>query len=302
MRFATYTHRNITQSGAVVEDVVVPLNRLVDRYGLASIDPKQPVLLDMLLADSAAWEAASAISDTDLHDLATVDSTPLADVRLKPPIQHPSKFIGVGLNYHDHAREAQADLPTIPMLFAKFSNCLVGNGEPIVVPSLTTKPDYEGELAFVMGKRARNVDRGSALQYVAGYTIVNDVSARDYQKATSQFTAGKMFDTFAPCGPWLTTSSEVPHPDRLSLRTVVNGELRQDSNTSQLIFDIPHLIEFISSFATLEPGDIIATGTPGGVGGRMDPPVWLKSGDVVRIEIEGLGVLENPVVSSQEST
>lgn len=218
-----------------------------------------------------------------------------AGVTIHAPIPRPGKIICLGLNYADHAAEGGAELPKAPMLFAKFANAVIGTGHPIMLPKATQKLDYEAEFAVVIGRRAKLVSQEDALSYVAGYMNLDDVSARDLQNETQQFFRGKSGDTFAPCGPYLVTKDEVPDPHALDIRSYVNGELRQNSNTRHLIFNVPFLVHHISKTITLEPGDVISTGTPSGVGAHREPPSFLKSGDVVRIEVQGLGVLENTV-------
>lgn len=211
-------------------------------------------------------------------------------------MNRPGKIICVGLNYRDHAEEQRKPLPTEPLIFAKFPTAVIGPGQPIVIPGMSRQVDYEGELAVVMGRRGKDIPESSAYEYVAGYTIINDVSARDVQAKDKQFVRAKSFDTFAPMGPRVVSTKEIPDPHVLAIATKVNGDLRQSSSTNQMIFRVPNLVAFISQVCTLEPGDVIATGTPGGVGVFRNPPVFLKKGDVVRIEIEGIGVLENPVI------
>jgi 2-keto-4-pentenoate hydratase/2-oxohepta-3-ene-1,7-dioic acid hydratase in catechol pathway len=213
-------------------------------------------------------------------------------------VTRPSKIIAVGLNYRDHAIETKQEIPTTPVIFAKFPSSINGPDAPVVLPKDDPQGDYEAELAVVIGRQAKAVSESDALNYVAGYMPLNDVSARRWQFADKQWVRGKSCDTFCPTGPWLTTRDAVPDPHALSIRMRVNGNVVQDSNTSNLIFRIPALIAFISAGITLEPGDIIATGTPDGVGVFRKPPVFLKSGDVMEVEIEGLGTLRNRVVES----
>ncbi|MCX6936496.1 MAG: fumarylacetoacetate hydrolase family protein [Verrucomicrobia bacterium] len=218
--------------------------------------------------------------------------------RLAPVL--PANIIGIGLNYRAHAREMNRPLPEFPMIFVKTTNALQDPFAPIVLPrsgNASREVDYEGELAVVIGRAAKNVSREHALDYVFGYTVANDVSARDWQFkwGNGQFCQGKSFDTFCPLGPVLVTADEIPDPGQLAVRTWVNGELRQESNTSDLIFDVPALIAFLSASKTLLPGTVILTGTPSGVGAGFQPPRYLQSGDTVAIEIEGIGTLENPV-------
>lgn len=218
-----------------------------------------------------------------------------ADVVLLAPVPRPGKLICIGLNYRDHAIESKMPIPERPVVFSKFSSSVIGPGEAVVVPSKSEQVDYEAELAVVIGRRAKNVSREQAYDYVLGYTIVNDVSARDFQFADGQWQRGKSCDTFAPMGQWIVTTDEIPDPHTLSIKLRLNGQTMQDSNTNQLIFGVPELIAFLSESITLEPGDVIATGTPPGVGFARKPPVFLKSGDVMEVEIEGIGTLTSPI-------
>lgn len=218
-------------------------------------------------------------------------------VKLLAPIPRPPKIICVGLNYRDHAMESGLAIPETPTIFAKFPNCVIGPGQPIVLPRNSTRPDYEAELAVVIGKGGRHIAEEDWREHVFGYTILHDVSARDFQMATSQWMIGKTFDTFAPMGPAIVTADEIPDPHNLRISLTLNGATMQDSNTGNLIFKIPQLIAYLSSVFTLETGDVIATGTPAGVGFARKPPVYLKPGDEVRIRIEGIGELMNPVVA-----
>ena len=223
--------------------------------------------------------------------------TPLSEVKLLAPVPRPNKLICVGLNYRDHAAETGAVIPEVPTIFNKFPTAIIGPGEPIVLPKVSTSPDYEAEFAFVIGRGGRHIAEADWRNHVFGYTIVNDVSARDYQRATTQWLMGKTFDTFAPMGPWIVSQEEVSDPHNLSVRMVINGETLQNGNTSQLIFNIPRLIAFLSSVFTLEPGDVVSTGTPAGVGAARKPPRWLLPGDDVAVQVEGIGELRNPVVA-----
>jgi 2-keto-4-pentenoate hydratase/2-oxohepta-3-ene-1,7-dioic acid hydratase in catechol pathway len=213
------------------------------------------------------------------------------------PIERPGKIVCVGLNYRDHAEEQGAPLPEAPLLFAKWQNTLIGPGEPIAIPPLVTKCDYEAELGVVIGASVRNASAENALEAVAGYICVNDVSARDLQFADGQWTRGKSPDTFCPVGPRLVPRDEVPDPQALSIRAILNGTPMQDSTTANMVFGVADLIAYITQTITLEPGDLIATGTPAGVGAFRKPPVFMQPGDEITIEIEGLGSLTNPVVA-----
>jgi 2-keto-4-pentenoate hydratase/2-oxohepta-3-ene-1,7-dioic acid hydratase in catechol pathway len=215
------------------------------------------------------------------------------------PIERPGKIVCVGLNYRDHAEEQGAELPKEPLLFAKWPNALVGPGEPIVIPPLVTQADYEAELGVVIGARVKRVSKENALEAVRGYICANDVSARNLQFSDGQWTRGKSPDTFCPVGPALVPASEVPDPHNLRIRAIVNGDVLQDSTTANLIFGVDEVISHVSQTATLEPGDLILTGTPAGVGFYRDPQRLLQPGDEVTIEIEGLGSLTNPVVASR---
>jgi 2-keto-4-pentenoate hydratase/2-oxohepta-3-ene-1,7-dioic acid hydratase in catechol pathway len=217
--------------------------------------------------------------------------------RLAAPIPKPPKIVCIGLNYRDHAEESKMAIPSVPTVFAKFPTAVTGHRHPIVLPKNSTRPDYEAELAVVIGKGGRHIPEGSWREHVFGYTILNDVSARDFQMATSQWMIGKTFDTFAPIGPTIVTADEIEDPHQLGISLTLSGEVMQNSNTSNLIFKIPQLIAYLSSVFTLEPGDIIATGTPAGVGFARKPPRYLKPGDEVAVRIERIGELVNPVVA-----
>jgi 2-keto-4-pentenoate hydratase/2-oxohepta-3-ene-1,7-dioic acid hydratase in catechol pathway len=220
-------------------------------------------------------------------------------VRLTAPIPKPPKIICIGLNYRDHAEETGLAIPSVPTVFAKFPTAVTGHGHPIVLPKNSEKPDYEAELAVVIGKGGRHIPESNWREHVFGYTNLNDVSARDFQMATSQWMIGKTFDTFAPMGPAIVTADEIEDPHQLAISLSIGGEVLQDSNTSNLIFRIPQLIAYLSSVFTLEPGDIIATGTPAGVGFARKPPRYLKAGDEVTVRIQGIGDLVNPVVAER---
>ena len=219
----------------------------------------------------------------------------LGDVVLGAPVPRPEKVIGVGLNYRDHAAESGTTIPDEPMLFPKYANSVVGPGAEVVVPAVTDEPDFEAELGVVIGRRASSVREADALGHVAGYTCMNDVSARDLQRRSSQWMLGKAIDTFLPCGPWLVTADEIADPQTLSIRCCVNGEVMQDSSTANMAFGVASLVAFISRTITLEPGDLIATGTPPGVGMARTPPRWLRDGDEMTVEIERIGSLTNVV-------
>jgi 2-keto-4-pentenoate hydratase/2-oxohepta-3-ene-1,7-dioic acid hydratase in catechol pathway len=222
------------------------------------------------------------------------------NARLLAPVPRPGKLIAIGLNYRDHAAESNMPIPKSPVVFSKFTTSITGPHDKVVLPVKSEQVDYEAELAVVIGRRAKNVAREQALDYVLGYTNINDVSARDFQFADGQWQRGKSCDTFAPMGEWVVTTDEVPDPHKLSIKLRLNGQTMQDSNTDQLIFGVPELISFLSETITLEPGDVIATGTPPGVGFARKPPVFLKHGDVMEVEIEKLGTLRSSVVAAAD--
>ncbi|MEO8661346.1 MAG: fumarylacetoacetate hydrolase family protein [Bryobacteraceae bacterium] len=249
---------------------------------------------DILSVLAGGQEALSRIRT---HAASTAEGLNPDAVKLLAPIPRPPKFICVGLNYRDHAMETKMEIPKVPTIFNKFPNVVIAPGDAIVLPANSIKPDYEAEFAFVIGTGGRRIPAANWQQHVAGYTIVNDVSARDFQMATTQWLMGKTFDTFAPMGPWLVTADEIADPHALDISLAINGETLQSSNTRELIFRIPDLVEYISSVVTLEPGDVVSTGTPAGVGLARKPPRWLLAGDQVTVRIEGLGELTNPVVA-----
>ena len=245
----------------------------------------------------------------ETHDTLVRDEKALADARDKgwlvrsqdaywhAPVPRPGKVLCIGLNYRDHAAESKMQIPEKPVVFSKFSSCVIAPGEPVVIPSTSQQVDYEAELAVVIGRRAKHVTADRAYEYVLGYTAFNDVSARDFQFSDGQWQRGKSCDTFAPMGQTIVTTDVITDPHKLSIKLTLNGKVMQDSNTNQLIFGVPALIEFISQSITLEPGDVIATGTPSGVGFARKPPVFLQPGDQMEVLIEGMGGLGNPVVS-----
>jgi 2-keto-4-pentenoate hydratase/2-oxohepta-3-ene-1,7-dioic acid hydratase in catechol pathway len=241
------------------------------------------------LGETGLERARSVVKQT-----LTAQTIPLDQVKVLAPILNPQKIIAIGLNYMDHCREQKVDPPQSPIIFAKFPTSIIGPGETICWdPSLTHQVDFEAELAVVIGRMARHVSQAEAMDYVAGYTICNDVSARDLQFGDRQWVRGKSLDTFCPLGPYLVTKDEIAGPQKLAIRCTVNGQVMQNSNTSEMIFGVRYLIEYLSRAFTLLPGDVITTGTPDGVGVFRSPPLFLKDGDTVTMEIEGLGQLSN---------
>jgi 2-keto-4-pentenoate hydratase/2-oxohepta-3-ene-1,7-dioic acid hydratase in catechol pathway len=252
-------------------------------------------MLDFLKAGDSALAAMTALIESGKNRL------PLQDVTLLSPIPNPQKYLGIGLNYAEHINETQLEKPEFPLFFNKQTSCIIGQGEAIHIPKVSDKVDYEGELAVVIGKRCRHVSVEKAADVIAGFTIANDVSVRDWQVRSPTWTLGKSFDTHGPLGPWLVTTDEIKNPHQLSLKTWVNDELRQNANTSEMIFNCYEMIAYLSTVMTLEVGDIIATGTPSGVGVKMKPRGYLKAGQTVRIEIEGIGRLFNPVIAEPDN-
>jgi 2-keto-4-pentenoate hydratase/2-oxohepta-3-ene-1,7-dioic acid hydratase in catechol pathway len=285
VKLCTFAHAGATRLGIVSDDGIVDL---------AEAAPGLPREMTALLAAGAEALAAAARAAARAKS-----RLPLAAVRLAAPILRPPKFLAIGLNYADHVAEAGLPTPEVPTVFNKQSTCVTGPHDPVHMPRVSSVLDYEGELGFVIGRRCRHVPRARAGEVIAGYLVVNDVTVRDWQFRVPTWTMGKSFDTHGPLGPWLTSADEID-PSGLRLRTWVNGELRQDSSTKQLIFDCAAIVEHLSTVFTLEPGDVIATGTPGGVGIAMKPPKLLRVGDVVRVEIDGLGALENAVVAEPD--
>jgi 2-keto-4-pentenoate hydratase/2-oxohepta-3-ene-1,7-dioic acid hydratase in catechol pathway len=235
---------------------------------------------------------ASADAIASIREWVTV---PASTARLHAPIDDPAKFICIGLNYRDHAEETNNPIPKEPPIFGKWSPSIIGPGDPILRPRGSKQLDWEVELGVVIGRTARFVSKEQALDYVWGYTIINDASARDFQFITSQWMAGKIFETAAPVGPYIADRHEIADPHSLELKTFVNGKQMQHGNTKTFIFDVRYLVSYLSGLMTLSPGDLIATGTPPGVGLAMKPPVFMNPGDVCRVEIAGLGALENPI-------
>jgi 2-keto-4-pentenoate hydratase/2-oxohepta-3-ene-1,7-dioic acid hydratase in catechol pathway len=286
MKLATFTHDGRTRLGVVIGD------EIVDLAGAAPSLPHE--MRAFLEAGAPAMDAARAAASAPGHRL------PLARVRLEAPIRRPPEILAVGLNYRDHIEEAKLPMPEFPLFFNKQTASVTGPYDPIHLPRVSNKLDYEGELAFVIGRRARHVPKERARDFIAGYLVCDDVSVRDWQFKTPTWTLGKSFDTHCPLGPWIVTPDEIGDPHALELRTWVNGEERQHSNTKHLIFDCYDCVATLSTVFTLEPGLVVTTGTPSGVGGPRR--IYLREGDVVRIEIERIGAIENRVVAEPGST
>jgi acylpyruvate hydrolase len=311
MRLVTYAAAGRPVPGVLVGDYVVSLTAAFDAYNArhgsaGSLAPPQSIH-DLLAADTSTWAATiAAVAFASEHErrdaLAALGwATPMSDTSFLPPILRPGKIVCLGHNYRHHIAEMGRNLPDYPVIFAKFANTLIGHRQPIVLPQVSSMVDYEAELAIVIGRGGRDIAPEAAFDAIAGYTIFNDISVRDYQRRTIQWLQGKTFDGTGPVGPAIVTADEIADPQALDITLRLNGEVMQHSNTSDFIFDIPTIISYLSQIMTLEPGDLIATGTPSGVGFARDPQVFLRPGDVVQVAIDGLGVLENPVVAPQSA-
>jgi 2-keto-4-pentenoate hydratase/2-oxohepta-3-ene-1,7-dioic acid hydratase in catechol pathway len=283
MKLCTFQHDGRARAGIVSGDSVIDLHSAgfptVMTY-LEGVEPEARLRVEDLLAkppDDAVFL--------------------MTRIKLLAPIPRPPKIICIGLNYRDHAIESNMPIPTTPTVFTKFATSVIGPGDAIVLPANSQKPDYEAELAFVIGKGGRHIKAADWRDHVFGYTNFHDVSARDFQLATSQWTIGKAFDTFAPIGPWIVSADEIEDPHNLDISLSINGETLQHSNTRELVFGIPALVEYLSSVFTLESGDIVATGTPPGVGMARKPPRWIQPGDEVVVSVQGLGELRNTAVA-----
>ena len=285
MKLATFMLHNQLRFGAVVD------NQIVDSRGDSAIPES---MVKFLSAGAPAFNAMQQLIDSGRHRLA------LNQVKLEAPVPRPGKYLGISLNYADHIGETGMEKPEYPTFFSKQSTSIIADGDAIHRPKVSEKLDYEGELAFVIGKRCRHVPITQAHTVIAGYTIANDVSVRDWQMRSPTWMLGKSFDTHGPLGPWLVTADEIPDPHNLSIKTWIDDELRQHSNTRHMLFNCYEMIAYLSQAMTLEPGDIIATGTPAGVGVKMKPRGYMKPGQTARIEIERIGTLTNPVIEEPD--
>lgn len=299
MKLFRYFSGKTAKYGIIVEDQIISLPHLARRRKVKISEHLSDLIVTGLPETTRLIQRL--IQDSSKKDLSAC-STPMGQAELAAPISFPPKIVCLGLNYRDHIEETGQDLPDEPVIFMKPRTAIIGPNEDIVKPSFVNELDYEAELAIVMGNTAKNVPAEKANACIFGYTILNDVSARDIQFKDKQWTRGKSFDTFAPIGPCVTTTDELQDTSNLTVRTWVNGELRQKSSTAKMVFNVEQVICHLSKVMTLEPCDIIATGTPSGVGFKMKPnPKFLQAGDVVKIEIEGIGVLQNRVISEKEA-
>jgi len=283
MRLVTYRHGERESFGVVLEEGIVD--------GARALGGRFPDLKSVL-ASGGLSELARAVQGST-PDVA------LSAVQLRPPIPNPDKILCVGLNYVAHREETGREKSEYPALFTRFANTQVGHLQPLMRPSASTELDYEAELAVVIGRRGRRVKREDALSIVAGYSCYHDATLRDWQRHTHQYTPGKNFPATGGFGPWIVTADEIPDPSKLTVVGRLNGKEMQRSATDLLIFDVPALIAYITTFTELVPGDVLSTGTPGGVGFKRTPPVWLRAGDVFEVEVDGVGVLRNPVVDER---
>ncbi len=317
MRLVTFSARGQTRLGAIEGEWVIDVNRAAQAHAAgndpgALLPPACPpswgAMRQFLAGGDQAMAHArkvvgatrSALADPKAAHTLQADGAAWRrdEIRLLPPVPEPPKILCVGRNYAEHAREGGSEPPELPIWFGRFPHSLLAPGAPYVLPRASTQVDYEGELTAVIGRPGRDIPEARALEHVAGYTIFNDISIRDYQRRTTQWMIGKNFDRSGPLGPALVTRDEVPDPQALTLTVDVSGERMQEAGTATMIFSVAHLIADISRVMTLEPGDLIVTGTPSGVGFARKPPRWLRAGDVVRVAITDLGVLETPIVAS----
>jgi acylpyruvate hydrolase len=316
MRLVTYQREGQSRTGAQLDGQIVDLNHAYhamlshtgDDDELAVADVRIPTdMIGLLRGGDISLRAAQqavafvrgqfAVNGEMLSLQGIVHA--MDGVSLLPPVLRPGKVVCLGLNYRDHAAESGMAVPEYPVLFHKVASSLIGHNQPIIVPRISNKVDYEVELAIIIGKRGKYIAENEAYSYIAGYTVANDVSARDLQFRTSQWTTGKMLDTFCPLGPALVTRDEVPDPQALAIRTILNGQVMQDGTTADMIFRVPFIIKYISEIVTLEPGDVILTGTPAGIGSARSPQVFMNPGDTVTVEVGSVGTLTNPVAAEE---
>jgi len=313
MKLASYVLGGELRLGAVDGDAVVDLNRAYaaklreEGRAAAQVAADAAIPVDattfLALGEPAIAAAGEALAYGQQLDpsaaAAQLLRSPLAAVKLLPPVPRPPKIICVARNYAEHAKEAGLQISEIPIVFARFSETLVAQGDPVVRPKVSEQFDWEGELAIVIGRGGRHITREDAMDHIAGYSIFNDVTVRDFQFRVTQYTSGKNFSASGPFGPYLVLKDEVADPHALDIRTEINGEVKQTGNTSDMIYDLPTIIEHISEWIALEPGDVIPTGTPAGVGFKRNPPEFLKPGDTVSVSVQGLGTLTNPVIAEE---
>ncbi|WP_428911528.1 fumarylacetoacetate hydrolase family protein [Niallia sp. Krafla_26] len=313
MRLATVTVEGQERIAAVINEEYIDLNKACELYFESKGQYRAKQLAEAYVpanmigflqgGEESMGIAKESVAFVQGHEFSEQVERNLyyrgLNVKLEAPVQKPEKIVCVGLNYREHIEEMGREIPTIPVVFAKYNNTIIAPGDPILKPKVSDNLDHEAEFVVVIGKKGKYISEEDAMDYVAGFTIGNEATIRDYQKRTREWLQGKTFDTTLPLGPHLVTKEDLPNYDNLNLRLTLNEEERQASNTKNLVFTVPYLVSFLSEIMTLEPGDIICTGTPGGVGQARTPQSWMKHGDVVRVEIEGLGVLENPIKNEE---
>lgn len=307
MKFVSYQEAGHARFGALVGNSVFDLARASEAFAAtdASIE-RIPSRIEEFFEDCQALSSSlrNVVRRIEVGEaIGEAISKPLSGVKLLPPIARPPKIVCVARNYAEHAKEAGLEISPIPIMFARFARTLVADGDPILVPTVSNQLDWEGELAVIIGKdtKGKRITKAEAMDYVFGYSIFNDVTVRDYQFRITQYTAGKNFRASGPFGPVIVTADEIADPHKLDIRTTLNGEVVQAANTDTMIYDIPTILENIAEFIDLEAGDIIPTGTPAGVGFKRKPPVFLKDGDTIAVEISGIGVLSNPVRNEEKT-
>jgi 2-keto-4-pentenoate hydratase/2-oxohepta-3-ene-1,7-dioic acid hydratase in catechol pathway len=300
MRLVTYSRLGVPSIGVELEDGILDIPEAASRFGrMHHVHGK---MFPSTMMDLLQWQGGIEVVQQilDQYNESQSDGRPLlynaSSTRLLPPIERPGKIVALGLNYRDHVEETKAKLPEFPVVFAKFPSAVIGPGDEIVLPSVSKKIDWEVELGVVIGQTCKDVEISDALDFVGGYMVLNDVTARDLQGHDGQWVRGKSLDTFCPMGPCIVTADELGDASGLKMHTKVNGTIKQDSNTSNLVFDVPHIVSYLSQPFSLEAGDVIATGTPAGVGFTRSPPEYLRHGDEVEAYIEDIGYLRNKVV------
>jgi 2-keto-4-pentenoate hydratase/2-oxohepta-3-ene-1,7-dioic acid hydratase in catechol pathway len=294
MRLVTFQKKKEKRIGVLIDNEILDLSLACKEYKVPALPENMREFLELGNSGMSRIKKILREIKSDLKKSKKPKSlTPVKSVHLCPPVDNPEKIICIGQNYIDHCREQNVEPPTRPIIFTKFNTALNGPYDPVKIPTVSDKIDYEAELAFVIGKQGKHISKEKAMDYVAGYMVLNDITARDIQKSEGQWIRGKTSDTFAPCGPALVTKDEIKNPHDLKISLKLNGTIMQDSNTCNLIFNISYLIWFISQNITLKPGDIVSTGTPPGVGFARKPPVFLKAGDVIETTVESIGTLVN---------
>ncbi len=300
MKILSYRRGDAERAGLLIDQTIYDVEACASYFGMQSLPSDLFQIINQGLLDSLRLLEEKIINQLKQSEMPLACRIDLSEAIVAPPLRNPSKIICLGRNYREHALEQGAKVPEQPLLFAKAPTAIVGPSEPIVIPKGSSKVDFEGELAVIIGKKVKNADRSEALQAILGYCCINDVTEREMQFSDKQWFRSKSIDTFAPLGPWIVTAEEIPYPPSLGIVTTVNSRVMQSDSTANLIHKPAEIIEFISRHITLLPGDIIATGTPAGVGVFRDPQIFLKHGDVVEIRIDTIGTLSNRVISQED--